>query len=360
MITAAQRIEALLASRDALALWIGDFDAHRFNQLLETQLGSHEALDLWVRRGDTRARAFPLSPLLHIVSGNTPHAAFQSVVRGLLVGSHNRVKLPTGGIPEFETWVTALPGELSQLIEIREDLPDEWRLTSAAAVIFGGSATIETFRQQLPAGLPRIEYGPKLSIAMVFSPDRQAADLAAIDILAFEQLGCLSVQAVYVAGGPLPTREFALTLAEALARHRERQPRPAISLSDAGAISNARELVRFRAANGEDTALIESPGDTSWTVVYASDPTLAPGPLNGYVTVHPLPASGQLPAALGPEAAHLSTVALHPFTDAFADRLELLAAPRVCSLGRSQQPPLFWHHDGRPPLADLVTWRDRG
>jgi hypothetical protein len=31
---------------------------------------------------------------------------------------------------------------------------------------------------------------------------------------------------------------------------------------------------------------------------------------------------------------------------------------RVCPLGRMQEPPLTWRHDGRPALADLITWTD--
>lgn len=358
MTTARQRIEALLASRDHLVPWLGDFDADSLHALLETQLGAVDALDSWIPRGDTRAKAVPLSPLLHVISGNTPHSAFQSVARSLLVGSHNRVKLPSAGIPEFEAWAAMLPPELSELLEIRHDFPDEWR-DSAGAVLFGQAATLETFRRLLPTGIPIIEHGPKLSIGVVFDPDDHAAGLAARDILAFEQRGCLSLQAVYVAGGPIVARAFCERLATAMARHRAETERLPLTLSESGAIANARELVRFREANGDDTALWESTGDTGWTVVYQTDPTLAPGPLNGYVTVHPLPSGGRLREALGPEAAYLSTVAIHPCEDALADRLEPLAAPRTCALGRSQQPPLFWHHDGRMPLADLVTWRDR-
>ena len=33
-------------------------------------------------------------------------------------------------------------------------------------------------------------------------------------------------------------------------------------------------------------------------------------------------------------------------------------ALRVCALGDMQCPPLAWRHDGRPALADLVTWCD--
>ena len=353
-----RRLDALFAQRDALSPWTGKFHRDDLSALLAQQLGSPAALDDWLARGDTRGRAFPRTPLLHVVSGNTPHAAFQSVFRGLLVGAHNRVKLPSDGLPEFEAWVAQLPDELARLVEIRRELPDAWLADSAAAVIFGNAATLETFRRLLPPGTPRIEHGPKLSLAVMFEPDEMAARLVAADILAHEQRGCLSVQAVYVDGGEATARTFGQKLADALRHARLHTPRPEpLTLSDAGAIANARELARFREANGDAVKLWESAGDTAWTVVFDSHPTLSPGPLNGFVTVHPLPAD--LPAALGPEAAFLSTAAIHPFDDAFADRLESLAIPRVCPLGHAQQPPLFWHHDGRPPLADLVTWRDR-
>lgn len=359
MISTAQRLDALVAQHDALAPWVGEFHRDALVGLLAQQLGSPAALDDWQSRGDTRGRAFPRTPLLHIVSGNTPHAAFQSVFRGLLVGAHNRVKLPSAGLPEFERWVDGLPGELAELIEVRHDLPDVW-LDSAAAVIFGNASTIETFRHLLPPEMPRIEHGPKLSIAVIFEIDEMAAQLVATDVLAHEQRGCLSVQAIYVDGGESAAIEFAGKLAIALADLRRHSPRmEPLTLSDSGAIANARELARFREANGDALRLWESAGDTSWTIVFDANPTLSPGPLNGFVTVHPLPATDRLHDALGREIAHLSTAAIHPFDDSFADRLEPLMIPRVCPLGHSQQPPLFWHHDGRLPLADLVFWRDR-
>jgi hypothetical protein len=39
-----------------------------------------------------------------------------------------------------------------------------------------------------------------------------------------------------------------------------------------------------------------------------------------------------------------------------AMQLARWGATRVCPLGQMQSPPLTWRHDGRPPLADLVTW----
>src|SRR5580704_14850894 len=52
--------------------------------------------------GNQHCLAFPLSPILHIVSGNTPHAALQSLIRGVLVGATNWIKLPKRGLPEVD------------------------------------------------------------------------------------------------------------------------------------------------------------------------------------------------------------------------------------------------------------------
>jgi hypothetical protein len=41
-----------------------------------------------------------------------------------------------------------------------------------------------------------------------------------------------------------------------------------------------------------------------------------------------------------------------------AQRFAAWGVTRVCPVGRMQEPPLTWRHDGRPSLADLVTWTD--
>jgi hypothetical protein len=41
-----------------------------------------------------------------------------------------------------------------------------------------------------------------------------------------------------------------------------------------------------------------------------------------------------------------------------AHELARWGVARVCPLGRMQQPPFAWRHDGRPALGDLVTWTD--
>ena len=75
--------------------------------------------------------------------------------------------------------------------------------------------------------------------------------------------------------------------------------------------------------------------------------------------IKPLPLTLDV-ATLGPEAAYLSTIAIHPFDLDVATGLSDLPAHRICPLGQSQQPSLFWHHDGFAPLASLVKWQDLG
>ncbi|HVJ46125.1 MAG TPA: acyl-CoA reductase, partial [Luteolibacter sp.] len=63
---------------------------------------------------------------------------------------------------------------------------------------------------------------------------------------------------------------------------------------------------------------------------------------------------------LGAERAFVSTVAIHPFDEKHAAIIEAIGAPRICPAGKVQEPAVFWHHDGMPPLASLVRWRDLG
>lgn len=351
-----ERIEALVAHAPQLAAWTGAFDRDSLQEWLRVELGDGRILDEWVSRGRVRTQAVALSPLLHIVSGNTPHAAFQSVLRGMVVGCMNRVKLPSAGLPDFERWIAKLPPILSALIEVSHTLPDAW-LDCEAAVIFGGGETIDTFRQRLSPAVLRIEHGPKLGIAVVFDPTTEAAHRIAEDILRHDQRGCLSVQAVYVDGDERTIHAFGEKLAASMAAYRLRHPETSSTLSDAGGVSNAREIARFLMANGEPIRLWESEESTGWTIVYDANPLLKAGPLNGFVRLHPLPADLRL---LGTETDFISAAAIHPFDETHAAKLDALGIARICEAGKVQEPTIFWHHDGMPSLASLVRWRDLG
>jgi len=387
----AQRITLLAEQATALAPWLGPFTAADLDAWLVDQLGDASALDAWIPRGGIRSRAVALEPVLHIISGNTPHAGFQSLIRGLVLGGRQRVKLPSTGLPALESWIASLPAPLATLIETAHTLPDAWR-DSAAAVIFGDRETLEFFRNWCPPETRRIEYGPKISVAVLFAePDVATFHALAGDILRHDQRGCLSVQNVLVDAGAIDARAFAESLATAVDRARTEFPRPVESLSESGRIRNFREILRYRAANGAPITLWESENSTSWTVVLDATqaPLLNPTPGGGTVIVrafsgtccgrgaratesrggdslsqsvagtsYPQPLT---PENLGPERAILSTIVAHPFEDpTTVAHLDPLSPPRVCAPGMAQFPSLFWSHDGTRPLAELVRWRDLG
>ena len=73
-----------------------------------------------------------------------------------------------------------------------------------------------------------------------------------------------------------------------------------------------------------------------------------------------LDVTADLADTLAPIRAHLSTCGICPSTHEHAEFAASLGVTRICALGKMQQPPLTWHHDGAPVLAPLVRWVDWG
>lgn len=342
MNTLAERIEFLVSHRATLEKWVGNYDAETLGKWLDAEIGDRRRLEEWV----DGSRVEPRGPVLHVVSGNTPHAAFQSVFRAILIGCRSWVKTPSAGLPEFEEWARGI-----DLLDVECELPEEWRAPEVA-VIYGGAETLGFFRGWLSPETRIIPHGPKLSVAFVFAErEGLAADLAA-DILRYGQRGCLSVRMIYVNGDVV---SFCGRLAEALEAWRRST---VADISEAGGVRNERELVRFRIANGANAKMWESSGSVNWTVIWDGETTLlTPGPGCGFVTVMPMPEEIS-EETLGAEIRFLSTAVVEPITE--AARLDGIAPPRICAAGRAQEPGIFWHPDGEMPLAGLVRWRDLG
>jgi len=355
------RLALLSTCSESFAPFTGPFDLVTLEQWIKTELGDQRALDEPVPHGPIRTLARAPARLLHVVSGNTPHAAHQSLLRGLALGAHNTMKIPSSGLPALATTTAALPAGLAALVTLVPALPDDWTRSFDALVVFGNDETIAWFARHTPPAIRFVPHGERLSIALVTGAPAKAARLAAHDVSLFDQRGCLSIHDVYVdsAAGCSPS-EFAARLAREMERFDAHTPRSPLTPSEFGAITNLRETLRFVHANDpRSSSLWESPGSTRWTVIYEADPLLKISCLNRVVFVKPWPPRDHL-ASLGPAARHLSTIALHPFDPDRALPLATLPATRLCPLGQTQYPSLFWHHDGLPPLASLVTWIDIG
>lgn len=333
--------------------YLGYFAAIDLIQWLKHELGSADMLDSFQPVAENlQSKAIPNSPILHILSSNTPHAGLQSILRGILIGAKNWVKLPSSGLPIVEKWIENLPTELHSFIEIVNDV--DCALVDAKVIIaIGSDETINTIHSKLSPHQRFIPHGHKLSIGLISKPSIEAAKLVVEDSCSFNQQGCLSLHTIYVKQN---ASEFLPILAEAMELYETLHPRGKISLSESGAITNLRETLCYEAANDpKNIALLHSEGNTHWTAIYRNSPTLIPSPLNRVISIQPWPENPEL---LGSEFHYISTLAIDQNSDILTE-IELLDIPRICSLGKSQLPSLFWHHDGFAPLGSLIRWRDK-
>ena len=333
--------------------YLGYFAAVDLIHWLKVELGHPEVLDQFVelhQGSQTKARAS--SNILHILSGNTPHAALQSLVRGLLIGSVNTVKLPSGGLPIVEQWIATLPEALARLVNTITVVSDEIFERATTVIAIGSDETMLAIQKKIQPQQRFIPHGHKLSIGLIDRPSEHAARLAVQDICAHNQQGCLSLHTLYIKEDPAAMLPL---IATAMREYEAQSPRGTISLSESGAISNLRETIRYHAANEpEDFGIEHSLGDTSWTAIFRNSPTLIPSPLNRVVSIQPWPDNF---ADLGSEVDYLSSIAIHPKNELIG-AISALNIPRICELGDAQHPPLHWHHDGIAPLASLVHWQD--
>lgn len=349
----AQRAQALAAAAAHFPI-LGKITADDLLEIIHLELGHREILDGFRPYSGHFSRAVAPAKILHIVSGNTPHAALQSLIRGLLMGSQNLVKIPSEGLPEAEQLFALLPPELQALAEIRRDLPPAWLKAAQAWIVFGSDETIAHFRKQAPSGVLFQAHGHRVSFGVVFDdPGFVSASLAAADVSRFDQKGCLSPHDFYVAGN---ARAYAERLAQEMQKYEERDPRGALTTLESAQISDMRANYRFRAASDSRVQLWESEGTTAWTVIYEEDPWFAASCLNRVVFVKPLPDG--LMEAMGPAQPWLAAIGIWPATPANVEHLADLAPSRLCALGQMQAPPFSWHQEGKQTLAPFVRWVD--
>ncbi len=182
------------------------------------------------------------------------------------------------------------------------------------------------------------------------------------DVIAWDQNGCLSPQVIYVEErGAVESDQFAMRLAAELARREEAEARGTISTTAAAAIASRRAIAEALAAHRADVKIWASPNSTAWTVVFEHDVRFQFSPLNRFIYVKPVPDAAA--ALLGADLVRdkVSTVGLGATPErarALALELGRWGASRVCPVGRMQNPPLTWRHDGRPPLGELLVWTD--
>jgi len=353
-----------------------------FHALLEQDLGHARRLDEMAAGGAeqaTRRAALATAPelLVHIAPGNLPNPALSAIVLGVLARSAQFVKCASGAslLPRlFAHSLYQAEPKLGACLELAEWPGGRRELEQAlfdeadCITATGTDETLAAIRGRVPARARFLAYGHRVSFAYVAAAGltglhaRQIAAQAAADVAAWDQQGCLSPHVVYVEhGGAVPPEGFADLLAEELERREQTEPRGDLPVKTAAAIASRRAFYEVRAAHSPDTRLWCSPGSTAWTVVYEADPRFQLSCLNRFVYVKAVKDLSEAVQNADSVRGHVSTVGLAAPPDkaqALATALARWGVSRICSLGRMQQPPLAWRHDGQPAMAGLVTWTD--
>ena len=119
LMTTRQRIDLLARAYPRL------FPRAELVRLVRAELEHVDALDGWVSRGEIRMRARAPKLIYHICAGNLAISAMTSVVHGLVLGSHNVVKLPSdregsSARREILDFIRGLPAPLRKLVETQK------------------------------------------------------------------------------------------------------------------------------------------------------------------------------------------------------------------------------------------------
>jgi len=318
---------------------------------LRLELGHEEILDGFQPYGGHRSMAVAPRSILHILSGNTPHAALQTILRGLLLGSHNLVKIPSVGLGKMEGFSSLLPPGLASKLECSRRLEEGWLERAEAWVVFGGDSTVAEFRAKCPPRIPFQAHGHKVSLAVVLDdPECLSCPLAARDVSLFEQQGCLSPHVIYVADD---ARRYAAALALEMERFALANPVSPMPLAVQAEIAHARADWEFRASGDRDVRVWKGNG---WTVVLENGDGFPVSPMHRFIFVKPLPED--LFSCIGHLSSHLGGLGIWPGTPASALRFAGAGFSRICPIGRMQDTPFTWHADSRQNFASLVRWVD--
>lgn len=356
--------------------------AENLRALLVQDLGHAQRLDeLSATDAELVARRSALANapefLVHIAAGSLPVPVFMSIILGVLVRSAQFVKCAHGAslLPRlFAHSLYETDAKLAACLEIADwrggNLPLETALFKEADCITatGSDETLAKIRHHVPARTRFLGYGHRVSFGYVTSEalagfnSKKAVARAATDIVAWDQLGCLSPHVIYVEhGGGVSAEQFAEMLAEELARREQEAPRGALPAESAAVIASRRAFYEVRAAHSPDTRHWCSENSTAWTVVFENDPQFQLSCLNRFIYVKAVTDLTHALQGADSIRGQVSTVGLAATEErapALVTQLSRWGVTRVCPLGKMQEPPLLWRHDGRPALADLVTWTD--
>ncbi len=340
---------------------------------LEAEFGDVTVLDDFrPRQPGGSQRAFGAALAVHIFSGNIPGVAVASLIRALCVKSSSFGKTAAGE-PYFAVCfaraLAAVDEELAACIAVAywpggsEDLEAVAFSEAGVVIAYGGDEAVSDIGCRVPAHVRFIGYPNRVGATLIsrsaLSRSRvgSLARSAAVDVVTFDQQGCVSPHTVYVERrGEVEPLEFATALAEALKTLSVEIPRGAMAPGESALIHQLRAQAEMRGAT-----VLASEHGTEWTVIFEERIEFEPSPLNRVIQVQPVDRLTDAVTALKTVGAHLQTVALAAEAaevESLASELGEVGATRLVSVGQAAWPEAHWHHDGRFQFMDLVRFVD--
>ncbi len=368
--------------RNGLDSFFREQTPEAFSALLEQDLGHNGRLDqMCATEGEQKTNRFAIATapefLVHIAAGNLPNPTIMSIILGLLVRSAQFVKCASGSalLPRlFAHSLYDAEPKLGACLEIAEwpggsrKLEEVLFEAADCVTATGSEESLAAVRSHLPAKTRLVTYGHRVSFGFVAREvlaglnARRIVKRGAADVVAWNQLGCLSPHVFYIQdGGSISPEQFAEALAEELEECEATEPRGELPVQAAAAIASRRSFYEVRAAHSPETRHWCSKNSTAWTVVYEADPRFQMSCLNRFIYVKGVKDLTEALHSADTVRGKVSTVGLaapEHLQQELATELARWGVTRICPLGKMQAPPLTWRHDGRPPLGELIVWTD--
>jgi hypothetical protein len=245
-----------------------------------------------------------------------------------------------------------------------EDAAIDELLKAPCVVATGSDQTIRAISDRLTPHQRFVAYGHQFSIGLIGSEIepgqdslRKLSDAFALDIVRWDQTGCLSPVVIYLVGlDPMKSSSFASSLAQSLDFYHEKSPRG--DLSTATQANRANEVAEAKMRQSNGLAMLFEGLDS--VVILESDATNRPAPLHRFIRLMPVASLTALTKCLRPFAGHLSSVAATGFVpdevEELHNRLSGIGVSRITMPGRLQTPPIDWPHDGMPLFSPMVRF----
>jgi hypothetical protein len=324
-----------------------------------------ESLCTVQRRGRTKPDG---EVVLHVLSGNLFLPGIESMILGSLRGAASLVRTSASDPLFPRLWAEAVriadpefAASLAVLHWPHDDTPcyETAMVGADVVVVYGGDATVARLASLLRPDQMFLGHGTRYSFAIVdaiaLTPDNihDTARRVAYDVSVYDQQGCLSPRAVFVAAnGPSTPSEFAVILAREMESLARRLPRHALTLEESAALARERDSAWLDAALGADRKVISRPTQP-FLITLGNRPAGTLSATNRHADIRPFSDPQEVLAALQPFAGSISTVGVAGSTDRWRSMLAGISPARFCSVGDMQKPPLGCCHDGVTPLADL-------